>query len=92
MAMTLEDILARRTRCLFIDATETLKIAPEVAQIMATVLKMDDKKEIFVQIDKDNAAIESIIDKNIELIVEQNKNIIFHEFNLFFYQNAEDEL
>ena len=43
MAMTLEDILARRTRCLFIDATETLKIAPEVAQIMATVLKMDDK-------------------------------------------------
>ena len=44
-----------------------------------SVLKMDDKKEIFVQIDKDNAAIESIIDKNIELIVEQNKNIIFYQ-------------
>ena len=45
----------------------------------ASVLKMGDKKEIFVQIDKDNAAIESIIDKNIELIVEQNKNIIFNQ-------------
>jgi glycerol-3-phosphate dehydrogenase len=42
MAINLEDILARRTRCLFIDAKETIKIAPKVAQIMASVLKMDD--------------------------------------------------
>jgi glycerol-3-phosphate dehydrogenase len=34
--------LARRTRCLFIDAKETIKIAPKVAQIMASELKMDD--------------------------------------------------
>ena len=43
MAINLEDVLARRTRCLFIDANETIKIAPQVAQIMATVLKKDDK-------------------------------------------------
>jgi glycerol-3-phosphate dehydrogenase len=42
MAINLEDILARRTRCLFIDAKETIKIAPKVAQIMASELKMDD--------------------------------------------------
>lgn len=42
MAINLEDILARRTRCLFIDAKETIKIAPKVAKIMASVLKMDD--------------------------------------------------
>ena len=35
MAMTLEDMLARRTRCLFLDARETKKIAPTVAKIMA---------------------------------------------------------
>ena len=38
MAHKLEDILARRTRCLFLDAYETEKIAPKVAEIMAEVL------------------------------------------------------
>jgi glycerol-3-phosphate dehydrogenase len=41
MAMTLEDVLARRTRCLFLDAYETEKIAPEVVKIMSKVLKKD---------------------------------------------------
>ncbi|MDG1652298.1 MAG: glycerol-3-phosphate dehydrogenase/oxidase [Flavobacteriaceae bacterium] len=41
MAMTLEDVLARRTRCLFLNAYETEKIAPEVAKIMSKVLKKD---------------------------------------------------
>ncbi|MDG2396629.1 MAG: glycerol-3-phosphate dehydrogenase/oxidase [Flavobacteriaceae bacterium] len=35
MAITLEDILARRTRCLFLNAKESIKIAPLVVQIMA---------------------------------------------------------
>ena len=35
MARTLEDCLARRTRALQLDAEETLKIAPRVAEIMA---------------------------------------------------------
>ena len=43
MALTLEDILARRTRCLFLDAFETEKIAPKVASIMAEVLKKDSQ-------------------------------------------------
>ena len=35
MAINLEDILARRTRCLFLDAFETEKIATQVASIVA---------------------------------------------------------
>jgi glycerol-3-phosphate dehydrogenase len=35
MARTLEDVLARRTRCLLLDAETTLKIAGPVAQLMA---------------------------------------------------------
>jgi len=41
MAVCLEDILARRSRGLFIDAYETEKIAPKVAGIMATYLEKD---------------------------------------------------
>ena len=41
--MTLEDVLARRTRCLFLDAYETEKIAPKVAEIMAFELKKEKK-------------------------------------------------
>ncbi|MEK9612783.1 MAG: glycerol-3-phosphate dehydrogenase/oxidase [Flavobacteriaceae bacterium] len=43
MAIHLEDILARRTRCLFLDAFETEKIAPQVAAIMAKALQKDQK-------------------------------------------------
>ena len=39
MAITLEDILARRTRCLFLDSSETEKIAEEVVMIMADEMK-----------------------------------------------------
>lgn len=35
MARTLEDVLARRTRALFLDARASIEIAPRVAQIMA---------------------------------------------------------
>lgn len=41
MAICLEDVLSRRTRCLFLDATESEKIAPQVAQIMADALGKD---------------------------------------------------
>ncbi|MGC6422356.1 MAG: glycerol-3-phosphate dehydrogenase/oxidase [Flavobacteriaceae bacterium] len=39
MAMTLEDMLARRSRCLFLDARETLRIAPKVAELMREFLQ-----------------------------------------------------
>lgn len=42
MAIHLEDVLARRVRCLFLDAKETLKIAPEAAKIMANALHKGD--------------------------------------------------
>ncbi|MGA1545750.1 MAG: FAD-dependent oxidoreductase [Flavobacteriaceae bacterium] len=41
MAVCLEDVLARRSRGLFIDAYETEKIAPKVAEIMALFLEKD---------------------------------------------------
>jgi len=43
MAIKLEDILARRTRCLFLDSKETINIAPEVLEIMAE--EMDKNSE-----------------------------------------------
>ena len=41
MAISLEDVLARRTRCLFLDAFETEKIAPQVVSIMAKNLGLN---------------------------------------------------
>ena len=41
MARTLEDVLARRTRALFLDAKESLRIAPEAAELMSNELGRD---------------------------------------------------
>ena len=41
MARTLDDVLARRVRLLYIDAREALRVAPDVAKVMATVLGKD---------------------------------------------------
>ena len=41
MAITVEDVLARRVRLLFIDAREAQRVAPRVAQIMAEELGRD---------------------------------------------------
>ena len=41
MAITLEDVLARRTRCVFLDSNESKKIAPGVAKKMAEILEKD---------------------------------------------------
>ena len=41
MARTVEDVLARRVRGLFLNAEESLRIAPEVASIMAAELNKE---------------------------------------------------
>lgn len=41
-ARTVEDFLARRTRALFLDARESLRLAPEVAELMAQELGKDE--------------------------------------------------
>ena len=41
MARNVEDFLARRTRCQLLDARESIKMAPKVAEIMATELGED---------------------------------------------------
>ncbi len=41
MARTVEDFLARRTRALFLDAEESMRLAPEVAALMAAPLGKD---------------------------------------------------
>ena len=43
MALTLEDILARRTRCLFLDVFETEKIIDNVLEIMAEALNKNKR-------------------------------------------------
>ncbi len=43
MARTVEDVLARRTRALFLDARASLEMAPKVAEIMARELVKDQQ-------------------------------------------------
>lgn len=45
MAITLEDVLSRRIRCLILDAREALRIAPRVASIMAQEMQCDKNWE-----------------------------------------------
>ena len=45
MALTVEDILSRRLRLLFLDAKAAIEIAPTVASIMASELKKDKSWE-----------------------------------------------
>ena len=45
MARTVEDMLARRTRCLLLDARESMRMAPEVASLMASELGYDSQWE-----------------------------------------------
>jgi glycerol-3-phosphate dehydrogenase len=42
MARTVEDVLSRRTRALLLDAKESIRIANEVAQIMAKALNKNE--------------------------------------------------
>ncbi len=43
MARTVEDFLARRTRCLLLDARASIEVAPQVAHLMAEALGRDDR-------------------------------------------------
>ncbi|WP_242094125.1 glycerol-3-phosphate dehydrogenase/oxidase [Aestuariivivens sediminicola] len=45
MARTIEDVLARRVRVLFLDAKAAIEIAPEVARILANELNKDGQWE-----------------------------------------------
>ena len=58
MAITLEDVLARRTRCIFLNAEESKRIAPLVAKKMAQVLDKDDKW-IEIELKKFNKLIQN---------------------------------
>lgn len=46
MCRTVEDFLARRTRCQLLDARESIKMAPKVAEIMAKELGEDEAWQI----------------------------------------------
>jgi glycerol-3-phosphate dehydrogenase len=45
MARTVEDVLARRTRALFLNARAAEAMAPEVARLMAGELEWDSSRE-----------------------------------------------
>ena len=42
MARTIDDVLARRTRALFLNSEAALAMAPAVAALMASELRQDD--------------------------------------------------
>ncbi|HVZ98251.1 MAG TPA: glycerol-3-phosphate dehydrogenase/oxidase [Chitinophagaceae bacterium] len=42
MARTVEDVLSRRTRCLLLDARESIRVAPRVAEMMAGEMNKDE--------------------------------------------------
>jgi glycerol-3-phosphate dehydrogenase len=58
MAVTVEDVLARRTRALFLNARAAIGIAPRVAEIMANELGMG-KEWIETEIEKFNTIAQS---------------------------------
>ena len=60
MARTVEDILARRTRALFLDAKESVRIAPKVAKLLAKELDKDKRWEE-IQITKFNTIAKNYI-------------------------------
>ena len=60
MAIHLEDVLSRRVRCLFLDAEETIKIAPKVVKIMAKALNKD-KSWITEELTKTNEIIKNYL-------------------------------
>jgi glycerol-3-phosphate dehydrogenase len=43
MARTLDDVLARRTRALYLNARAALEMAPAVARLLAAELKRDER-------------------------------------------------
>ena len=45
MALNIEDVLSRRTRCLLLNAKECISIAPEVARIMRSELNAEENWE-----------------------------------------------
>lgn len=47
-ALTVEDVLARRSRCLFLDARLALNLAPKVAQILAAETGLDPQLDEFL--------------------------------------------
>ncbi len=64
MPVTLEDILARRTRALFLDARAAIEAAPRVAKFMASELKLDkvwedEQVDHFTRLANDHYLIQS---------------------------------
>jgi len=60
MARTVDDVLARRTRCLLLDARAARSCAGAVARVMAQELGRDS-----AWVDRERASFESLADGNI---------------------------
>jgi glycerol-3-phosphate dehydrogenase len=42
MALNLDDIMSRRSRCVFLNTKESIRIAPKVVEIMSKELSKDE--------------------------------------------------
>ena len=64
MARTVEDVLSRRTRALLLNAEESIRIAPEIARIMAAELHQDENWERAQVAEYTNLARQYILKQN----------------------------
>ena len=68
MARTVEDVLARRLRALFLNARAAMRMAPEVARLLARELRQDETWQR-MQVDRFNlVAARYLIDTTAERV------------------------
>jgi glycerol-3-phosphate dehydrogenase len=65
MARTVEDVLGRRTRCLFLNTKVALEAAPKVASLMARELEYDSNWESKQLVDFQRAAMHFSLEKEL---------------------------
>lgn len=67
MAGTVEDFLARRTRCQILNAKESIKMAPQVAKIMAKELGKDTEWQLMQVVDYKKVTSNYIVEKQLNV-------------------------
>jgi glycerol-3-phosphate dehydrogenase len=65
MARTVEDVLGRRTRCLFLNTKVALEAAPKVASLMARELEYDSNWESKQLVDFQRVAMHFSLEKEL---------------------------
>ncbi|WP_317132977.1 glycerol-3-phosphate dehydrogenase C-terminal domain-containing protein, partial [Arenibacter lacus] len=75
MARTVEDVLARRVRALFLDAQASIDMAPKVAEIMALELNRDQAWQQKQLADYNAIAIHYVLQESVASDKQQKINL-----------------